>query len=419
MSEPPMRSSRSLHDYILAIIVALIVICTAVGGFLIGRNVTRDGFIEKVNTQSQSVTRTTLLESGTIPLNLYQAIGASIDDPLTGPALAMMYKVPLGNREALIKRLSEVAWLPPYRPAPFVGHIARPLSGDNPHINALGFRSKREDLEHKRDRTVHVFITGGSSAWGTGASSDDQTIAALLEQKLSAEFSLRTGYQYEVINTAFPAWSTTQEKVLIQQRLVDLHPDVVLMFSGNNDVHWARLGRDIRWFYSYMDQNYITLLNEMYKSAGHPEWAVAIPFGKQPVECAKVAEIAARNVEEAASAIERVNAQLFFVLQPNIISTTKHLTQYEQRILRGEDKLYWSSCYQALRGALTQVKAKNYRFLDLSRSFGTVGDGTELFIDAYHFADMGNNLVAHDIAERLDWATVAPSSSGPAANDPH
>ena len=266
---------------------------------------------------------------------------------------------------------------------------------------------------------MRVFITGGSTAWGSGASSDGKTISALLEEKLNKEVSSRTGNQYEVINAAFPGWSTTQEKLLIQQRLVDLHPDVVLMFSGNNDIHWALHGSDIRWFYSYMDQNYITLLNEMYKSSGHPEWVVANPVSSRPVECSQVAEVAARNVEEAASAAERVNAQLFFVLQPNIISTTKRLTEHEQRILQGQDKPYWDSCYQALRVALAQIKAKNYRFIDLSRSFGALGGSTELFIDAYHVADMGNQLIARDIAEQINWEAVAPSGASPAVKDSH
>src|SRR4029077_13951085 len=158
------------------------------------------------------------------------------------------------------------------------------------------------------------------------------------------EIAPRTGYKYDVINTAFPAWSTTQEKLLIQQRLVDLHPDAILMFSGNNDVHWALQRADIRWFYSYGDQNYIRLLNEMYKAAGHPEWAVPIPLGSQPINCSDVAKIALSNVTESAAAAERKKAQLFFVLQPNVISTTKQLSEYELRVLQRQNKPYWDTC---------------------------------------------------------------------------
>ena len=411
-----MRKSR--YDVLLATFISLTVVVAAIGGFLIGRHITRDAFIEKVSTQG-AVEKATLVSAGTAPLSLNQIIGRGVDDPLTEKALANAYGVPDGDRDALAKRLSETVWLPPYRPAPFVGHIARPYFGNDLHINVFGFRDDRQTYVNKPERTVRIFITGGSAAWGVGTSSQKNTISTLLEKMLNDQVGRTTGYQYEVINTAFPAWSTTQEKILIQQRLVDMHPDVILMFSGNNDIHWALHGSDIRWFYSYMDQNYITLLNEMYKSSGHPEWVVANPVGSRPVECSQVAEVAARNVEEAAAAAERVNAQLFFVLQPNIISTTKRLTEHEQRILQGQDKPYWDSCYQALRVALAQIKAKNYRFIDLSRSFGALDGSTELFIDAYHVADMGNQLIARDIAEQINWETVVPSGTRAAVKDPH
>jgi lysophospholipase L1-like esterase len=418
MTEPFVLTSRKMREAILVGLVCLIAACGTIGGFLIGRNVTRDAFIQKVNSQ-KGVDNTTLLDAGMAPRSLYQNLGKDIDDPLTAQALAKMYDVPANNRDALIKRLSEVVSMPPYWPAPFVGHVARPIVSENLHINSLGFRDRREHFENKDERTVRVFMTGGSTAWGSDASSDDQTISALLEKKLNAEMSPRTGYQYEVINTAFPAWSTTQEKLLIQQRLVDLHPDAVLMFSGGNDVHWALHGGDIRWFFSYMDQNYVALLNEMYKTAGHPEWAIPVPFSNQPIDCAKVAEIAERNVKESAAAVEEVNARLFFALQPNIISTDKHLSAYESRILRQQAKPYWDACYGALREALSLFKASNYRFLDLSRSFGNLDADTELFVDAYHFVDMANDLIAREIVEAIDWRAVSPSGSNSIGRDRH
>ena len=418
MTEPFVHTSQKMRETILVGLICLIAVCGTIGGFLVGRSATRDAFIEKVNSQS-AFGNATLLDAGIAPRSLYQNLGKDIDDPLTAQALAKMYNVPAGNRDALIKRLSDVAWVPPYWLAPFVGHVARPFVSEYLHINSLGFRDRREHFENKDERTVRVFITGGSTAWGSGASFDDHTISALLEKKLNTEISPRTGYKYEVINTAFPAWSTTQEKLLIQQRLVDLHPDAVLMFSGNNDVHWALHGGDIRWYFSYMDQNYVTLLNEMYKTAGHPKWAIPVPFSNHPIDCSKVAAIAERNVKESTAAIGEANARLFFALQPNIISTNKHLSEYESRIFRQQAKPYWDTCYGALRQALSPINASNYRFLDLSRSFGNFGADTELFVDAYHFADMANDLLASEIVEAIDWRAIPPSGSNSTVREQH
>jgi hypothetical protein len=413
MTEPTPPERRQLNESFLVALISLLIACSAVGGFLIGRSVTQDSFIHKVNSLT-SIDGATLLNAGTAPRSAYQNISTGIDEPLTARALAKMYGVPVGNGDALLGRLTEATATPPYLPAPFVGHVARPFASDRLHINSLGFRDKRENLEGKPERTVRVFMTGGSTAWGSFLSSDDATISAQLEKRLNSKVSPRTGLNYEVINTALPAWSTTQERLLIQERLLDLHPDVILMFSGGVDIHWALHGTDIRWFYTYMDQNYVTLLNEMYKTAGHPEWSIPIPFGSQPIDCATVAKIARRNVAASIATVEQVNAQLVFVLQPNIMSTAKRLSEYELRILRSQNKPYWDACFEALRDALPRIMAKNYHFLDLSRSFGTLDDNTELFVDAYHFVDLGSGLIADEILNGIDWKTILPSVADPA-----
>ena len=404
--EPSTPASRPLYNAVLAALISLVTVGAAVGGFLIGRNVTQDAFIEKVSTLGAGED-TTLISAGTAPKSMLQALGKGIDDPLMTQALARAYGVPSGDREALVRRLRDIVAIPPYRPAPFVGHIARPVFGDDLHINILGFRDERQTYITKPERTVRIFITGGSTAWGVGASSQRNTVAYLLEKILNERASA-TGYRYEVINAAFPGWSTTQEKLLLEQRLVNMHPDVVIMLSGNNDVHWSLLGRDIRWFYSYVDQNYITLLDEMYKSSGHAELTSGFPFSSGPVACSDLGQTAARNVELAAIAADRVHAHLFFALQPNIVSTAKRLTAHEQRIQEAQNKSYWELCYQALRDALGGITAPNYRLLDLSRSFGTFDEDTEVFIDAYHFADSGSQVIAQALADQIDWRAFVP-----------
>jgi lysophospholipase L1-like esterase len=384
-------------------LVTLILVSGAVGGFLLGRHSNRENYIEKVRH---------ILANEIAVTSLYEVLGNALDDPMTERALAKLYQVPDGDRAALVKRLQGVVFVPSYRPAPFVGSIARPQLGDEPHINMLGFRDERQTYVTKPDKTVRIFITGDSVAWGAGASSQKQTISYILERLLNERLSGATGYRYEVINAGAIAWSTTQEKLLIQQRLVDMHPDVVIMLSGNNDVHWALGGADLRWFFSYTDLNYLTLINESYKSAGHPERTVVAPARSGPLDCSALGQVTKGNVEDAALAMERVGARLVFALQPNIVSTAKPLSQHERKSAALNEKPRWDACYQALRDGLERIGARNYRFLDLSRAFGDVDDGTEIFLDSYHFVDLGNQLIARDLVERLDWVSIAP---GPAA----
>jgi len=400
--EPRKRASRRTLETILAIFVSLLVAGAAIGGFLIGRKSTHDAFIKKVSGQPGSQPNTTLLSAGTGPVSLLEILGKRIDeDPLMAQALAKAYGVPAGDRNALVERLGRIPWMPPYRPAPFLGHVARPYSGDDLHINAFGFRDERTAYVDKPERTIRIFVTGGSVAHGLGTTSQDQTFSSVLERILNEEAAKTGGSRYEVVNTGFPGWATTQEKILVQQRLVDLQPDIVIMFSGSNDVYWSLRGRDIRSFYTQMDQNFITLFNEAHKASGHPEWAIDFLQGKEPVECQKLAPVTARNVEEVAAAAARVNARVIFALQPNILSTTKRLSQYEHKVFQPHNEPYWDSCYEALRSELGRITAGNYRLVDLSRSFGAIDENTEMFIDSYHFVDEGHRLIAQALAEQI------------------
>src|ERR1700676_3834147 len=382
------RKTQRPHAF-LAILISLLVAGGTVSGFLAGRYSARESYVRKV---------TPLVVSENTVTSLYSVVGSQLEDPVEARALAQLYAVRSGDRDALAARLRNVAWVPAYQPAPVVGNQARPLLGDDLYINLLGFRDSRQSYLVKPARTVRIFITGGSTAWGSGASSQKKTISYLLERLLNERVSRATGYRYEVINTAFPAWTTTQEKLLIGQRLVDLHPDVILMFSGNNDIHWTRDGRDIRWFHSPMDDNHLLQLNELYRSSGHPEWTIAAPALSSPLECPELARISSRNVEDAAVATARVHARLIFALQPNVATTAKRLTAHEHRPPETANKPYWEACYRALRDELGRIRARNYRLIDLSRSFGALDDRTEVFVDSYHVADLGNRLVAQALA---------------------
>jgi hypothetical protein len=380
------------------VLISALAAVAAIGGFFIGRHAATDAYVKKV---APIVANEITLET------LWDGVHGSLDDPVNARALAAIYGIPPGDRARLEQRLREIPWVPPHRPAPFVGYMARAFDGAGLHVNAEGFRDAERDYYSKPAGTVRVFVTGGSTAWGSGSVQAD-TIANALERILNDRVAGATRLRYEVINAAFPAWSTTQEKVVIQQRLVDMHPDLIIMFSGNNDVHWASQSADVRWFFTYSDLNAVTLLNELLLSSGHPDERIAVPVTPGPVACADVGRRAARNVEEAARSAALVNSRLVFALQPNLVSTTKRPSEREQRYLSQQSKPYWDACYQAIREETAKIQAPNFQALDVSRLFGEYGADTELFIDTYHLAAKANLAVAQALASQLDWSTIKP-----------
>lgn len=298
--------------------------------------------------------------------------------------------------------LATISWVPPAVPAPFVGHVARPGTSANARINAFGFRDDR--AEYRPDPAVYrVFVTGGSTAFGTGAPRQEETVPAFLERRLREEAP--AGRQVEVVNAAYPAWSTTQERLLITQRLVALGPGRILMLSGGNDVHWALRRRDVTWFWSYADEQFVTFLDAGYRRAGRPSVRVAPAEFAEVPPCERVAAVAALNARLAADAASGAGADLVFALQPNIFSTTKRLTPREATIRErvGAERAYWDACYAELRRQLAALEAERYRFIDLSGLFGDVSGDEDLFLDSYHFGAAGNEALARALAESLEW----------------
>src|SRR5207237_3466222 len=113
-----------------------------------------------------------------------------------------------------------------------------------------------------------------------------------------------------------------------------------------NDEFWSMSGRDLRWFFTYMDQNFVAMLNEIYKSSQHPESVIAFPMADRAAECSEVSKLTARNVEMAAAAAARTGAQTIFALPPTILSTAKPLTSREDdRRKSAQNEPYWTACY--------------------------------------------------------------------------
>lgn len=318
------------------------------------------------------------------------------------PGILSIYGLKPGEEE----KLGAIAWVPPPVPAPLVGAMARPGRTANATINALGFRDARQSYLPKPPNTYRVFVTGGSTAFGSGAESDAETIAGHLEALLNRERSAATGRRYEVVTAALPAWSTTHERLLIEYRLPDLAPDRIVMFSGFNDVLWGLFKADIRWFFTFNDQHFVSLLNQVQQRAGlAPLENPQRYYGADQPDCATVARRARANVRGAALAAREAGAELVFALQPNVFTTGKTLTARERRV---RDKMpgwpaQFAACFDALRRDLGAIDVPGYRFVDLSRLFGEVPAEREFFVDTSHFPGAGNAIVARELAKALEW----------------
>ena len=92
------------------------------------------------------------------------------------------------------------------------------------HINSLGFRSK-ELIEPKPPEVFRVFILGGSTV--EGGLNDRWTIDTYLGQELKKYYQ-----GVEVINAGIVGYTSQEELALLQTKILDLQPDLVVIFDG-------------------------------------------------------------------------------------------------------------------------------------------------------------------------------------------
>jgi hypothetical protein len=86
---------------------------------------------------------------------------------------------------------------------------------------------------------VRIVILGGSSVAGATASGNDKTIAAQLEKLLNADRDASRPFQ--VLNFGMGGNYSYGEVAKLITEVAYLEPDVVIMFDGFNDAHYANL----------------------------------------------------------------------------------------------------------------------------------------------------------------------------------
>lgn len=101
---------------------------------------------------------------------------------------------------------------------------------DGNQHNLLGFRGEEITLE-KPPGTRRVVCAGGSTTYGWGTRHDFRlSYPWKLQEQLE-----EAGSRAEVINAGCPGWTTLQTLTNFETRVLDLDPDVLVVYHGMND----------------------------------------------------------------------------------------------------------------------------------------------------------------------------------------
>lgn len=317
--------------------------------------------------------------------------------------LAQAYDDP---QEAL-QNLDGYAWSIANVPTPFVGSGPRPGVQHNAIINSRQFRSRSEVEVPKPGDEWRIFLTGGSTAFGVGAPDQERTIGSYLERLLNepssvggSQLAVRSADRhYRVYTLANASWASTHERILIENLLSEMQPDLVISLSGVNDVHWAELGRNVLWFRTYQEQLFWQLTDSVYRAYGHGGLVDVQLTSPQPAAPETVALRLEKNVRLASEALSMKGARYLFALQPTLYLSSKPLTPREEQRLQADKQPYFRECYAAIKSHLSEMGTSGADFADLSGVFDGLDTAEEIFLDSYHFGDRGNRIVAERLAE--------------------
>ena len=305
------------------------------------------------------------------------------------------------DEEKVLEEIDSFSWAVPNTPAPFVGTAPMPGQHGNAFINMQQFRYEKDIELPKPDNTFRIFITGGSTAYGSGAPSQDRTIAGYLGRILSQELTPVTKLNYEVVTAANPAWASTHERILIENKLSELDPDMIISFSGNNDVHWGNRGRNVLWFRTYADEYFLTLVRQAYEYTNQPDIPEVTRIETDEIPPSLVSRRLLKNIQLSSFVLSQEGIDYVFVLQPTLAVTGKSLTEREQTRVKHKYVEYFKKSYAEIDKVLGEFDAENYHYINMANVFDVYGDQEEIFMDSYHFGDKGNEIIAANIFSHI------------------
>ena len=306
--------------------------------------------------------------------------------------------------------------------------------------NSLGFRSP-EILEKKSFR---IIVVGGSTVWGTGASSNETTFPAFVKRILKEEH----GKNIEVINAGMGAYFSFQELILLTHKLVYLNPDLVIFFNGYNDIFASSQIKESEYIHNQV-QTYYELKNFLMMSTDLGRKQSFLTFLKNKI-LQKISPLInpsqvdtrhsyngysgnysfnlkgvrnyTKNMEIVSDILLGQGINGLYVLQPYLPLSDKRFSVKEKRFFATERNIknkieVFESMYSELEKGLSKIsKSKKIAIESYLNVFDE--EIERCFFDHVHTTDFGNEVIARRLSKWIinnillkDISKNAPISS--------
>jgi len=322
------------------------------------------------------------------------------------------------------------------------------------------FGRPRRELPPKEPGEVRLFLLGGSTVWGMGATREDETIAKRLEVDLSSpQAKALLGGTVHVYNEGVSGYYSKQELILLITKIIPFEqPDLVVDLDGLNDFvvystqkpqihrlysdvwHWheAELAQSIDqvttpvgaitnaviWttigvMRSTFFGNFLDQLSHLGSRSGIGLMPRVLGVTRPGAFAARVPQkdntYFLDNVAMMKSICDGAKVQFFWFPQPVLFLKQKK-TAEEEAIYRAADQResnFWPSLrafYETTIGHDAVVRfGKAPFFHDISDSLNALE--STAYVDTFHYSPAAQAVIAQRIAE----AILNPNEPGPKA----
>jgi len=282
------------------------------------------------------------------------------------------------------------------------------------NINEYGFRGSEIQKEKPSD-VYRIFVVGGSTAFGSGATSDETTIPGYLQEIINQQ---NFDYDIEVINGGIGSANSETELLLVKNTILGFEPNLIIIYDGINDaVHrpvfiydkneknnespWQLIEIELEKIFirTYRTPTilYYTVFNDPNLRFNFPN----LDSVTDPTTVSKwkthLLEICELGKNEGFSTV--------IVVQPIVGSGNKPLTKNELKFTPvNERSLGTVGTLKAMANSLADMESYCTKTADFTNIFDGIED--PVFYDMAHMSDFGNEIIAENLYQLISTIII-------------
>ena len=272
------------------------------------------------------------------------------------------------------------------------------------NINNNGFRGP-ELLTDVGDEHYRIFMIGGSTIFGSGLTSDKETIPYKLHEKVNENYD-----NVEVINAGISSITSFEELFHIKNNLINLDPDMIIIYDGVNDIGYQRTTEPeikesddelkLKNFQKFLRSPVVVYRNFILPLIhSEPVFAPGLDIAKNQnddILSNKIALIWNDRMHDFCEFSEKNNFESVIIIQPALYYGNKPLSDYEKSIVLKNE--FGEKTFQKM---IEYSKNMNNCSLVLNFSNVLENSNENLYIDQVHINDVGHEIIAESIYEEI------------------